>query len=94
MKEVADIDGKITERRSITDYEKRQDAMEIAWRRWRNSVIEAMAARVKAVGDKHDEELELLIMELQHTNLVRRALRSELGIDADKYVGKEGNEPE
>jgi hypothetical protein len=94
MKEITDLTAKLAERRGKAEYDKRQDAMKAAWRHWRNLVIEAMAARVKAAPDKDDEELELLIMELRHTELVAHALQSELGIDADKIYADEENHHE
>jgi hypothetical protein len=80
---VTDMTAKLAERQGKAAYDKRQEAMELAWRKWRNEIIEAMAARVKAIGASHDDELELLVMEIDHTNVVRHALHCELGIDPD-----------
>jgi hypothetical protein len=83
MPEPVDITKRLADRQGKAAYNKRLDAMEVAWRKWRNEVIEAMAARVKAAGTAHDEELELLVMEMDHVAMVRHALRCELGIDPD-----------
>ena len=80
---MTDFTAKLAVRQGKAEYDKRQEAMDAAWRHWRNAVIEAMAARVKAVGSKHDEELELLLMEMEHVAIVRHALQCELGIDPD-----------
>jgi hypothetical protein len=54
----------LNERRGKADYVKRIEAMDTAWRQWRNAVIDAAAARVKAVGIEHDDELDLLAARL------------------------------
>jgi hypothetical protein len=84
MTNVADFEVKHAERAGKAAYDKRLEAMEIAWREWRNSVVEAMAARLRVAKTKHDDELELLVLELEHIKIVRNAMRWELGCDPDE----------
>lgn len=86
------MDAPMVNRRGKVEYDRRQEAMEKAWMRWRAEVIEAAAARVKEIGNEsRDDELELLLMELDHVAMVRHALSCELGIDPrDEHGG--GNE--
>ena len=88
MSNVTHMGKRLSERRGKADYDARQDAMMIAWRKWRNEVVEAMAARARAAGTTHDDEFELLSMELDHVNIVRHALRCELGIDPEPIDGE------